>query len=147
MPEPRHATPAFRAYESTLPWSWAAERLAAARNFWLATATAERGPHARPVWGVWCGAGLLFTTSPTSRKARDFDTDPRVSVHAELLREVVVVDGVVEQTSPPDADVDAYEAKYAWRPPESQRWYVVRPRRAYASHEDAHPEDATNYEF
>jgi hypothetical protein len=38
--------------EGTLPWSWAEERLAESRNFWLVTADGNGRPHAMPVWGV-----------------------------------------------------------------------------------------------
>lgn len=147
MPEPSSSQPAFGGHSETLPWAWAEERLTDAWNYWLATATRERGPHVRPIWGLWCDAGLLFTTSPTSRKARDFCADARVSVHAELEREVVVVDGTVEEVSPSTADVDAYDAKYDWRPPESQRWFVVRPLRAYVAIEASYPSRATSFEF
>ena len=128
MPEPIASRPAFAGHEETLPWAWAERRLAGAWNYWLATATAERGPHVRPIWALWCDAGLLFTTSPTSRKARDFLAEPRVSVHAELEREVLVVDGTVTEASPTEAETGAYAEKYGWRPPASQRWFLVRPR-------------------
>jgi pyridoxine/pyridoxamine 5'-phosphate oxidase len=147
MPEPTASRPAVPGHAETLPWAWAEERLTGAWNFWLATATPQRGPHMRPIWALWCDDGLLFTTSPTSRKARDFLADRRVSVHAELEREVVVVDGTVEEASPKATDIDAYEAKYGWRPPESQRWFVVRPRRAYAAIEASYPARATSFDF
>jgi len=147
MPEPTASRPAFRSHHETLPWAWAEQKLADAHNFWLATATPEHGPHTRPVWGHWGDAGLLFTTSPTSRKARDFNVDPRVSVHAELEREVVVIEGTVEEVPQSDADIDGYAAKYGWRPPEGQRWFVVRPRRAYAAIEATYPAQATNFDF
>lgn len=130
-----------------LPWSWVEERLGGAWNFWLATASPEHGPYTRPVWGLWCDAGLLFTSSATSRKARDFLADPRVSVHAELEREVVVLDGDVVEVSPADAELAAYAAKYGWTPPPVQRWFAVRPRSAYAAIEASFPEQATDFEF
>jgi hypothetical protein len=39
--------------EGMLPWSWADERLGAARNYWIVTAGTDREPSAAPVWGVW----------------------------------------------------------------------------------------------
>jgi pyridoxine/pyridoxamine 5'-phosphate oxidase len=124
-----------------------AGRLAEARNFWLCTASPERGPYARPVWALWSDDGLLFTSSRTSRKARDFLADPRVTVHVELLREVVVLDGVVEETQPDESAVAAYGAKYGWTPPDSQQWFLVRPRRGYAAIESSYPEQATDFRF
>jgi hypothetical protein len=147
MPTPTTSRPAARGHEATLPWEWAAERLVGSRNFWLSTYSAERGPHARPIWALWTEDGLLFTSSSTSRKARDFGAEPRVSVHAELLREVVVVEGTVEEASPSPPQVEAYAGKYGWTPPDSQTWYVVRPARAYAAIEALYPEQATDYAF
>jgi nitroimidazol reductase NimA-like FMN-containing flavoprotein (pyridoxamine 5'-phosphate oxidase superfamily) len=125
----------------TVTWEWVEERLESARNFWLATST-ERGPYVRPVWCLWWHGTLLFTSSPTSRKARAIAADPRVSVHLELVREVVVLDGTVEEVEPGPEALDAYAAKYAWRPPPEQRWYVVRPARCYAADEATYPESA-----
>jgi transketolase N-terminal domain/subunit len=88
-------------------WDWVEERLVSARNFWLATST-ERGPYVRPVWCLWRDGALLFTSSPTSRKVRAIKADPRVSVHLELVREVVVLDGTVEETEPAPEAADAY---------------------------------------
>jgi pyridoxine/pyridoxamine 5'-phosphate oxidase len=131
----------------TLPWAWVEQRLDAAWNYWLATASPEHGPHARPVWCLWHADGLLFTTSPTSRKARDLAADPRVAVHLEIPGEVVVVDGTVVETEAAPALVDAYVRKYDWRPPETQRWFLIRPVRAYAAEEASYPRRATRFDF
>lgn len=147
MPEPTTSRPAFRGHDETLPWSWVLGKFAETHNFWLATATPEHGPHTRPVWALWNEDGLLFTTGANSRKARDFKVEPRVAVHSELQREVVVVDGTVEAVSPTEADIDAYAAKYGWHPPGGQSWFVVRPRRVYAAIEETYPAQATNFDF
>lgn len=131
----------------TLPWSWVEERLATAWNYWLATASSERGPYTRPVWAVWHEGGLLFTSSARSRKLRDLAEDPRVAVHLELVREVVVVDGVVEPAEPSAELLEAYERKYGWLPPAAQAWYVVRPRRVYAADEATYPASATHFDL
>src|SRR6201999_830120 len=67
---------------SKLPWEWVDERLAAAWNYWIAT-TSDDGPHTRPVWCLWHDGSLLFTTSRTTRMARDFLAEPRVAIHPE----------------------------------------------------------------
>ena len=62
MGEPRAAPPLIPAGYGVsadasgaelLPWSWAAECLAGARNYWLCTARVDGRPHAMPVWAVW----------------------------------------------------------------------------------------------
>ena len=125
----------------SVAWEWVEDRLGSAWNFWLAVIT-PRGPYVRPVWCVWHDGMLVFTSSPTSRKARAIAADPRVSVQLELVREVVVLEGVAVEATPAPSAIEAYAAKYAWLPPETQRWYVVRPSRCYAADEATYPESA-----
>src|SRR5690348_7591741 len=60
-----------------LPWAWATERLASARNYWLSTTTPAGAPHAMPVWAVWLDDRLWFSSSLGSRKIRNLTADPR----------------------------------------------------------------------
>jgi pyridoxine/pyridoxamine 5'-phosphate oxidase len=130
-----------------LTWDWVEQRLETTWNFWLTTMSLEHGPHSRPIWCLWQDEALLFTSSPRSRKAREFAAEPRVSVHLELVREAVVLDGVVEEANPDAAAVDAYAEKYGRRPPDGQQWYAVRPRSCYAAEEATYPESATRFLF
>jgi Pyridoxamine 5'-phosphate oxidase len=59
-----------------LPWSWAEQRLVAARHYWIATTRPDGRPHSRPVWGAWLPDGFWFstarwpgTTSPPTRSS------------------------------------------------------------------------------
>ena len=136
--------------EGMLSWSWAEERLEAARNYWIGTARSDGSPHAAPVWGLWIDDAVLFSTSPRSRKGRNLARDPRVVVHLESGDEVVIVEGQGERVRLEAAAADAYEAKYAFRPdpdwPEGL-WFAVRPRLAYAWLETDYPRTATRFAF
>src|SRR3954464_120360 len=79
--------------EGLLPWSWAQERLTASRNYWIVTLWPDGRPHAMPVWGAWDGEGLWFTSSVTSRKARNVAADPRCTMTTEDAGDPVVVEG------------------------------------------------------
>jgi hypothetical protein len=68
-----------------LHWSWAAERLTAARNYWVATVWPDGRPHIMPVWGMWDDSTLWFTSSAGSRKVRNLTTDPRCCITTEDL--------------------------------------------------------------
>ena len=137
MSEPRASRPQFAGYgistepEGMLSWSWAEERLVAARNYWIATASAERGPHTTPIWGLWRDGGLVFSCGSTSRKARDIAADSRVVVHLESGDDVVIVEGDATGTAATDEIVDAYSAKYMPFDAEIGDWFFVRPRRAF----------------
>lgn len=100
-----------------LPWSWAAERLAATRNFWVATVAANGQPHSLPVWGVWDDEQLQFSFScaPSAAKARHLAGNPRIAFTTTDSVECVSVQGIAARST--DADVIArwvphYLAKY-----------------------------------
>ena len=65
---------------SLLPWSHATDRLAAARNYWLATTRPDGRPHVAPVWGVWLDGALYFATGQGTRKGRNLARNPRCVV-------------------------------------------------------------------
>ena len=56
--------------EGALPWSWAVERLASARNMWFSTTRPDGRPHAVPAWGMWLDGGGYFEGSPETLRAR-----------------------------------------------------------------------------
>ncbi len=98
-----------------LPWAWAAERLAASANYWLATTRPDGRPHVQAVWGVWIDDRLWFSTGADSRKARNLATRADCVVTTEDGAEPVVVEGVAEAADPADAVArcdGAYHAKY-----------------------------------
>ena len=63
--------------EGILPWSWAAERLSQAHNYFVATARPDGRPHVMPVWGLWLDDAFYFSTGASSRKARNLAANPR----------------------------------------------------------------------
>lgn len=100
-----------------LPWSWASERLVAARNYWLVTVSADHRPHALPVWGVWheTECRFAFSCAPSSRKAVNLTSNPHVSVSPEDTVECVSVEGRARQPSDERRRqewIERYLAKY-----------------------------------
>jgi Pyridoxamine 5'-phosphate oxidase len=153
MSEPRRSRPAFEPgygisaeEEGMLPWSWADERLAGSRNYWIVTSSADGEPHAAPVWGVWVHRAVYFGTDPNSQKGRNIARDPRIVVHLESGDEVVILHGEVELADVEPSVLDAYEAKYGYRPP-SKKLFRLRPRRALAWLEADYPTSATRFDF
>ncbi|MPY96264.1 MAG: pyridoxamine 5'-phosphate oxidase [Acidimicrobiia bacterium] len=76
-----------------LPWSWAEERLARSHDYWVATTWADGRPHLAPVWGVWMGDALWFSSGRRSRKARNLEAEPRCAVSTDDAQEPVVLNG------------------------------------------------------
>ena len=121
-PAPRASRPRMPGYglapESAglLPWSWAVERLARSRNYWLATVREDGAPHCMPVWGVWQGDAFWFNTGTESRKTRNLDGCADCVVTTESADEPVVVEGSAARCAAgPGLEpfFAAYEAKYA----------------------------------
>ena len=108
-----------------------AQRVAAARNYWLATTADDGRPHLRPVDGVFVDATLAFGGSPETRWVRHLQQRPEVSVGLPDDDQAVILEGAVELVTDPDAAIAdavmaANRAKYPQyysgeRPPGSSR--------------------------
>jgi PPOX class probable F420-dependent enzyme len=129
-----------------LPWAWAQERLAASRNYWVATVWPDGRPHAMPVWGVWDGEAFWFSSSLRSRKARNLAADPRCVVTTEDANEPVVLEGIaaiVAETDAIEGFLALMNAKYragmtlAFLDPAVNATIRVRPHWAFGiAHDD-----------
>ncbi|MDA8286097.1 MAG: pyridoxamine 5'-phosphate oxidase family protein [Actinomycetota bacterium] len=129
---------------TALRWQDVAARLAAARNYWLATVGPDGAPHAVPVWGAVVGDALHLYTQRSTNKAHHVAANPRVAVHLESAEDVLVVHGELEDLGLParnPAVVAALDAKYtdpddaAYLPSHDPAYDVIfrlRPARALA---------------
>ena len=98
-----------------LPWSWASQRIAKARRYWVATTRPNGRPHAMPVWGVWIENRFYFSTGARSRKARNLAAIPSCVIGMEEGIRAVIVEGVAQKirgSKPPAAANKAYREKY-----------------------------------
>jgi nitroimidazol reductase NimA-like FMN-containing flavoprotein (pyridoxamine 5'-phosphate oxidase superfamily) len=118
MPEPIGDRPSMHEGYlgvAPLPWSWAEDQLADARNYWVSTISSNGRPHVRPVWGVWLDDTVQFSTG--GRHVDNIARDPRVTVNLESGDECVIVEGLAEATTDEArrrAFIDVYEPKYDW---------------------------------
>jgi PPOX class probable F420-dependent enzyme len=129
-----------------LPWSWATERLTSSHDYWLSTVRPDGRPHVMPVWGIWSLAGehaLWFSTSPTSRKARNLTADARCALTTDDALEPVVVEGTARLETDPTAIAEftrrvnvKYEVDYSASFFEENSAYAVRPSWVFALDED-----------
>ncbi len=142
-----------RGSKGRLPWSWADERLAASRNYWIVTASEEARPHAMPEWGLWLDGAVWFSTDRASRKGRNIRANPDIVIHLESGDEAVIVEGTAEEVTDRAAlepFVDAYEEKYGFRMDLDQPIglvYRLRPRTALGWAEEDFPTSATRWRF
>jgi hypothetical protein len=129
-----------------LDWSHVAQRMTPPRNYWLNTVTPDGRPHAMPVWGVWVDDHLHFGGGRGTRKAKNLERNPRVSIHLEDGWDVVIIEGVVQEVLDEDLQTrldDAYEAKYDMRHG-TPVWRVI-PDRVFAW--TSFPSDVTCWRF
>ena len=82
-----------------LPWSWAQERLAGSREYWVATVRSSGTPHLMPVWAVWHDGALWFSSAEGSRKTRNLRSNPACCVSTDNGEEPVVIEGMVEEVA------------------------------------------------
>ncbi len=101
--EPKTSRPFMAGYgvpdslEGALLWSWAEERIAKSHNYWLTTVTPDGAPHTMLVWGIWLDGAYYFSTSATSRKARNLQHNSNCVVCNENAEEAVIVEGVAHR--------------------------------------------------
>jgi hypothetical protein len=130
--------------DGSMTWTEVAERLSAARNYWLGSTTASGAPHAAPVWGVVIGETLYLYSERSTVKARNLAGDQRVVIHLESAEDVLIVRGMAEDLGTPTmvpSVVAALAAKYTRpqdqqylpdRDPDFDVIYALRPQSAMA---------------
>src|SRR6476620_7002494 len=89
--------------DGLLEWSWAVERLAAAKNYWFSTTRPDGRPHAMPAWAAWVDGALYFDGSPETRRGRNLAQNSSIVVHLESGDEVVIVEGEAVLAGKPEA--------------------------------------------
>jgi PPOX class probable F420-dependent enzyme len=126
-----------------LPWSWAEERLTASRNYWVSSLWPDGRPHLMPVWGVWDGEALWFSSGGRSRKARNLAADARCVVATEDANEPVVLEGtarLAHDRGEIERVADRMNAKYGGITADflaAHATIAVRPARAFSiAHDD-----------
>ena len=100
-----------------LPWEWAEQRLAASKNYWIATTWPDGRPHCTAVWAIWMDGAVYFSAGWKSRKAKNLSANPRIVICPENADHAVSLEGVAETTD--DAATierfcTAYSRKYHW---------------------------------
>jgi pyridoxine/pyridoxamine 5'-phosphate oxidase len=129
----------------------ARERLSKSHNYWLTTVRPHGAPHTMVVWGIWLDGAFHFSTSATSRKARNLQQSPGCVVCTENAEEAVIMEGVAHKLDddhiPEEAFTD-YKAKYGWElDPRRGPVYKVCPETVFAMPEKLFPKGVTRWTF
>jgi len=81
-----------------------------ARTTWLITLNDDGSPHVTAVGALWLDDTYWFQTGPGTHKARNLARDPRCSIARSVHEADVVIDGVAERVTDPDAVARAAKA-------------------------------------
>ena len=104
------------------------DRLATARNIWLATVRAGGAPHLIPIWFIAHGGQIYICTAPDTVKVRNLRKNPRVSLALEDGSVPVIFEGaatVMDNTAPPREVIAMFKLKYGWDILLSEPNYVI----------------------
>jgi nitroimidazol reductase NimA-like FMN-containing flavoprotein (pyridoxamine 5'-phosphate oxidase superfamily) len=130
-----------------LAWKWAEQRLKKGGTYWLATVWPDGRPHLMPVWALWNGGLLYFSTGPRSRKALNLENNPTCVIGTEQGFDAVVVEGTAVRAKRVNTKVlREYKRKYDWDMTSlGNVVYVMRPQIAFGLNDK--PEQATRWIF
>lgn len=115
-----------------LAWKWAAERLANAHNYLVASVRPDGRPHMVPIWGCWMNNRFYFNTDRATVKAANLRANPSCIISPENAVEAVIVEGMAHEVH--DAAtlrrfIALYDSKYDWELDVKEgAFYEVRPR-------------------
>jgi hypothetical protein len=141
-----------------LPWEEINQRIAEARNYWLATVAPDGRPHVRPVDGVWVDGALCFGGSDETRWVRNLQADSRASINLPSDELACILEGRVQFITDEDhplakPSAAASKAKYPQYFTEEtaampfQPFWLFRPRVVYAWTLTGFPNRATRWTF
>jgi general stress protein 26 len=133
-----------------LTWEWVTERLERSHNYWICSTFPDGRPHATPVWGLWHDGAVVFSTDPSSRKARNLRANPAVLIHPESGDETVILEGQIEVIKLTPSIDDAYNKKYKMRMstfPMPFMMFRLKPRKVMAWREKDFATSATKWNF
>jgi PPOX class probable F420-dependent enzyme len=136
-----------------MEWSWVAEQLSGARNYWIATIGRDGNPHVTPIWGVWLGDAVCFGTDRDSVKGRNIARNPEIAIHLESGDDVVImygtVEAIIDQSALNDL-VSAYDAKYSIKldpSDDATALLAFRSQKVLAWRESDFPNTATRWQM
>jgi hypothetical protein len=137
--------------EGLLRWSWALDRLTAARNYFITTVRPDGRPHVMVVWGLWQDDAFLFSTGARSVKARNLAANPRCVIAPGDADEAVIVEGVaskLDDATAFDRFAAEYKKKYEWDiAAKTDPVWLVRPTVVFGQIEETFTSTATRWRF
>ena len=98
-----------------IPWNEADTWLRGFRSIWVSTTRPDGRPHSIPVWYLWDGEHICFTSSKSTQKARNLAKQSEVVVHAGDGDDAIILEGKAVIVTDPEEWTqvkNAYMEKY-----------------------------------
>jgi len=136
-----------------LSWLHVDERMTQAMHYWICTVDVHCHPHVTPVDGLWLDNTLYFGGSPQTRRNKNLETNPAISVHLNDSMDVVILYGDARLQTPAHALAvqltKASAEKYGYAPSpeqsEASGVHVFHPQTVIAWKQ--FPKDVTRWQF
>jgi Pyridoxamine 5'-phosphate oxidase len=113
-------------------WGEVLARVRDAREYWLASAHPDTGPHVAPIWGVAVDGSLYLFTERSTRKARNVARDPRVALHLPDANDVTIIYGSLVDLGSPLGRAEVLEAlEHKYDAPEDAAYLPSAPGSTY----------------
>ncbi|RSD16835.1 pyridoxamine 5'-phosphate oxidase family protein [Amycolatopsis eburnea] len=86
-------------------------------TYWLSTVRPDGRPHVMPLFGVWDGGSMYFTSNPAKRKAKNLAENPHCVITATSDDLDIVIEGTAAKVTD-EAELrrvaELYHDKYGW---------------------------------
>jgi nitroimidazol reductase NimA-like FMN-containing flavoprotein (pyridoxamine 5'-phosphate oxidase superfamily) len=129
----------FTRVRGFIPWNKVDIWLRGFRSIWVSTTRSDRHPHSVPVWYLWDGEHIYFTSNKNTQKARNLAQQPAIVVHAGDGDDAIILEGTAvivndrgEWTQVNNAYMEKYVDPHSGAKatiPESDNLYRVDVRR------------------
>ncbi|MEM7134529.1 MAG: pyridoxamine 5'-phosphate oxidase family protein [Chloroflexota bacterium] len=86
----------FTKVSGFIPWNKVDIWLQGFRSIWVSTTRPDGRPHSVPVWYIWDGKCVYFTTPKESQKAKNLSEQSAIVVHAGDGDDVIILEGIAE---------------------------------------------------
>jgi nitroimidazol reductase NimA-like FMN-containing flavoprotein (pyridoxamine 5'-phosphate oxidase superfamily) len=124
-----------------LRWISVRRVLEGALRYWIATSSADDGPHIVQQWAGWVDDTLYFGGSDKTKWARDLRRDPRAAISIERTGYSIMVEGCAEVVETPTPELAAaltatFSKKYGYKTT-AEDWskgglWAIRAKKVFA---------------
>jgi general stress protein 26 len=92
----------FTRMRGFIPWNKVDTWLRGFRSIWVGTTRPNGRPHSVPVWYLWDGEHIYFTSGKSTQKARNLAKQSEIVVHAGDGDDAIILEGTAVIVTDPE---------------------------------------------